>query len=369
MMITENRLKVLALLVMFIQAGCCLAQGQTSADMLTIQETKAARAGDQWFKVETTIHSHRQYGPLNKAITRILFGKEKATDSLEDGWKQHMAEYDSTVDPNTLDGPIGQREKMVVEYKGGDEKHYLNYFVGYMQLAIQGKETVQKNRERNFVFDIVHNKVLSLGDVLKPEVVEQIKGDAGKATIHMAMDNEALTVSYKKNGKMTSRTYVYHTQKDVFVDNIKELVDWAAVEKRDQAIQAARAAREKEIEETYAGILKWTDKDKLEREPSFNGGPQAMMMWLFRHQKYPEEAQKKGAQGQVVCAFVVEPDGQLSTVKVVRSADPSLEAEAIRVVQTMPKWTPGKANGEAVRVRCEVTLNFGMQPRAPFPMR
>ena len=226
MMITENRLKVLALLVMFIQAGCCLAQGQTSADMLTIQETKAARAGDQWFKVETTIHSHRQYGPLNKAITRILFGKEKATESLEDGWKQHMAEYDSTVDPNTLDGPIGQREKMVVEYKGGDEKHYLNYFVGYMQLAIQGKETVQKNRERNFVFDIVHNKVLSLGDVLKPEVVEQIKGDAGKATIHMAMDNEALTVSYKKNGKMTSRTYVYHTQKDVFVDNIKELVDW-----------------------------------------------------------------------------------------------------------------------------------------------
>jgi protein TonB len=92
-------------------------------------------------------------------------------------------------------------------------------------------------------------------------------------------------------------------------------------------------------------------------------------MWLFRHQKYPEEAQKKGAQGQVVCAFVVEPDGQLSTVKVVRSADPSLEAEAIRVVQAMPKWTPGKANGEAVRVRCEVTLNFGMQPRAPFPMR
>ena len=143
MMITENRLKVLALLVMFIQAGCCLAQGQTSADMLTIQETKAARAGDQWFKVETTIHSHRQYGPLNKAITRILFGKEKATESLEDGWKQHMAEYDSTVDPNTLDGPIGQREKMVVEFKGGDEKHYLNYFVGYMQLAIQGKETVQ----------------------------------------------------------------------------------------------------------------------------------------------------------------------------------------------------------------------------------
>lgn len=361
MMITENRLKVLALLVMFIQAGCCLAQGQTSADMLTIQETKAARAGDQWFKVETTIHSHRQYGPLNKAITRILFGKEKATESLEDGWKQHMAEYDSTVDPNTLDGPIGQREKMVVEFKGGDEKHYLNYFVGYMQLAIQGKETVQKNRERNFVFDIVHNKVLSLGDVLKPEVVEQIKGDAGKATIHMAMDNEGLTVSYKKNGKMTSRTYVYHTQKDVFVDNIKELVDWQAVEKREQDILAQNAKLQKEIEEAYGGVIKWTEKDKLERVPSFPGGDQAMMMWMFRHQKYPAEAKAKGIRGNVICAFIVEPDGQLSTVKVIKSLDPDLDAEAIRLVNAMPKWTPGKQNGEPVRVRYDLTVNFFMR--------
>jgi TonB family protein len=361
MMITEKRMKVLALLVMFIQAGCCLAQGQTSADMLTIQETKAARAGDQWFKVETTIHSHRQYGPLNKAITRILFGKEKATESLEDGWKQHMAEYDSTVDPNTLDSPIGQREKMVVEFKGGDEKHYLNYFVGYMQLAIQGKETVQKNRERNFVFDIVHNKVLSLGDVLKPEVVEQIKGDAGKATIHMAMDNEALTVSYKKNGKMTSRTYVYHTQKDVFVDNIKELVDWAAVEKREQDILAQNAKLQKEIEEAYGGVIKWTEKDKLERVPSFPGGDQAMMMWVFRNLKYPAEAKAKGIRGNVICAFIVEPDGQLSTVKVIKGLDPDLDAEAIRLVNAMPKWTPGKQNGEPVRVRYDLTVNFFMR--------
>jgi protein TonB len=250
---------------------------------------------------------------------------------------------------------------MVVEYKGGDEKHYLNYFVGYMQLAIQGKETLQKNRERNFVFDIVHNKVLSLGDVLKPEVVEQIKGDAGKATIHMAMDNEALTVSYKKNGKMTSRTYVYHTQKDVFVDNIKELVDWAAVEKREQDILAQNAKLQKEIEEAYGGVIKWTEKDKLERVPSFPGGDQAMMMWLFRHQKYPAEAKAKGIRGNVICAFIVEPDGQLSTVKVIKSLDPDLDAEAIRLVNAMPKWTSGKQNGEPVRVRYDLTVNFFMR--------
>lgn len=369
MMTIVNKLKVLALLLMLGQGCVCMAQNQmtaTAADgqsngMLDVQEVKAARASNQWFKVETSIHCHSQYAALNRAITRILFGKEKASDSLEEGLKQHMAEYESVVDPSTVKETIGQREKMVVQFKGGVEQRYLNYFVGYMQLALQGNESSQKNRERNFVFDVVHNKVLSLGDVLKPKLVERIKGDAGKTTIHMSMDEKNFKVSYKKNGRMVEQNYVYHNDKNKFTDAIKELVDWQAVEKREQDILAQNAKLQKEIEEAYGGVIKWTEKDKLERVPSFPGGDQAMMMWVFRNLKYPAEAKAKGIRGNVICAFIVEPDGQLSTVKVIKSLDPDLDAEAIRLVNAMPKWTPGKQNGEPVRVRYDLTVNFFMR--------
>ena len=369
MMTIVNKLKVLALLLMLGQGCVCMAQNQMTATaaggqsngMLDVQEVKAARASNQWFKVETSIHCHSQYAALNRAITRILFGKEKASDSLEEGLKQHMAEYESVVDPSTVKETIGQREKMVVQFKGGVEQRYLNYFVGYMQLALHGNESSQKNRERNFVFDVVHNKVLSLGDVLKPELVERIKGDAGKTTIHVSMDEKNFKVSYKKNGRMVEQNYVYHNDKNKFTDAIKELVDWQAVEKREQDILAQNAKLQKEIEEAYGGVIKWTEKDKLERVPSFPGGDQAMMMWVFRNLKYPAEAKAKGIRGNVICAFIVEPDGQLSTVKVIKGLDPDLDAEAIRLVNAMPKWTPGKQNGEPVRVRYDLTVNFFMR--------
>ena len=86
-----------------------------------------------------------------------------------------------------------------------------------------------------------------------------------------------------------------------------------------------------------------------------------MMMWVFRNLKYPAEAKAKGIRGNVICAFIVEPDGQLSTVKVIKGLDPDLDAEAIRLVNAMPKWTPGKQNGEPVRVRYDLTVNFFMR--------
>ena len=89
--------------------------------------------------------------------------------------------------------------------------------------------------------------------------------------------------------------------------------------------------------------------------------PAGMLMWVFRNLKYPAEAKAKGIRGNVICAFVVEPDGQLSTVKVIKGLDPDLDAEAIRLVNAMPKWTPGKQNGEPVRVRYDLTVNFFMR--------
>lgn len=95
-----------------------------------------------------------------------------------------------------------------------------------------------------------------------------------------------------------------------------------------------------------------------EEMPSFPGGVMALMEFLQKNVKYPVEAQKKGVQGRVLVSFVVEKDGSLSEIKTVKSVDPLLDEEALRVVKSMPNWTPGKQKGKAVRVKYNVPISF-----------
>ena len=101
--------------------------------------------------------------------------------------------------------------------------------------------------------------------------------------------------------------------------------------------------------------------DVVEVMPSFPGGQGALMDYLRNNVKYPVVAQENGVQGRVVVSFVVEKDGSITDVKVVKSVDPSLDKEASRVVRSMPKWIPGKQNGSAVRVKYNVPVSFKLQ--------
>ena len=96
----------------------------------------------------------------------------------------------------------------------------------------------------------------------------------------------------------------------------------------------------------------------VEKMPEFPGGDMAMMEFLSKNIKYPVEAQKKGLQGRVVVNFIVEKNGSINHANVIRSVDPLLDAEALRVVQSMPNWTPGMQNGKAVRVKYNIPVSF-----------
>jgi protein TonB len=101
--------------------------------------------------------------------------------------------------------------------------------------------------------------------------------------------------------------------------------------------------------------------DVVEVMPSFPGGQAALMQWLGKNIKYPVVAEENGVQGRVVVTFVVEKDGSITDVKVVKSVDPSLDKEAARVVKSMPHWIPGKQNGSSVRVKYTVPVTFKLQ--------
>ncbi len=100
----------------------------------------------------------------------------------------------------------------------------------------------------------------------------------------------------------------------------------------------------------------------VEQAPEFPGGMQKLMRYLGENVKYPVIAQENGIQGRAICQFVVNRDGSIVDVVVVRSAgDASLDKEAIRLIKTMPKWTPGKQRGKAVRVKFTLPVNFRLQ--------
>lgn len=101
--------------------------------------------------------------------------------------------------------------------------------------------------------------------------------------------------------------------------------------------------------------------DAVEVPPSFPGGPGAMLSWISSHIQYPAIAKENKISGRVVVQLIVEKDGSVSNVNVVRSIDPSLDREAVRVVSSMPKWTPGKVKGSPVRVKYTLPVAFKLQ--------
>lgn len=99
----------------------------------------------------------------------------------------------------------------------------------------------------------------------------------------------------------------------------------------------------------------------VEEMPAYPGGDQKMMEYIAKNIKYPQIARESGIQGRVFVGFVVEPDGSVSNVKIMRGIGGGCDEEAMRVVKSMPKWKPGKQRGKPVRVSYTLPVNFKLQ--------
>ena len=99
-----------------------------------------------------------------------------------------------------------------------------------------------------------------------------------------------------------------------------------------------------------------------EQMPIFEGGDAALLKYLRENLKYPDKTKDRGVQGRLVIGFIVEKDGSLTDVKVLRHVDIALDAEALRVVKGMPKWIPGCQDEQLVRVRYNVPVSFRLKP-------
>jgi protein TonB len=126
------------------------------------------------------------------------------------------------------------------------------------------------------------------------------------------------------------------------------------------------AFREIEFKQSDNGMDK-SDKvkgkvyEQVEQMPEYSGGELELRKFIANSVEYPADALKNGIQGKVLVSFVVDKNGVVKGVKIARGADPMLDAEALRVVNSFPQWIPGKEKGKKVAVQYTVPINFRLQ--------
>lgn len=129
---------------------------------------------------------------------------------------------------------------------------------------------------------------------------------------------------------------------------------------------SCQPAKSEQVDPVAQGIRQLTDDDHIlfgivEENAQFRGGDEACAQWFKEHLVYPEEARRQGKEGRVVVSFIIERDGSIDSVKVFRSAHPTLDAEAVRLVKSMPKWKPARMGSRTVQSRFMLPIEFHLK--------
>lgn len=191
-----------------------------------------------------------------------------------------------------------------------------------------------------------------------------IKINPEQADVHI--DKMEFTDEIKKllNEMPEMKKTITETMEKTFNEEKAELVKSHAVE-GDMVIESLTATQlilvEDDEKMIFTRDVSSDDTNVYERPdmmPEYPGGTNEMMQYLAKNLKYPEVCEENGIQGRVVVSFVIEKDGSVVDVNIIKSVNPALDKEAKRLVNSMPKWSPGKIDGKPVRVRYSVPITF-----------
>lgn len=231
----------------------------------------------------------------------------------------------------------------------GAEPFLVFTFEDSTEILIKGEQLNFDNHDANFDYLAVCGLTSENIDgifVLQSEESKSLYGESGKnGVIHFR-------VKGKTAKDMTSALSEY-AQRTGNNGPLKISIKKPATIDEIQAVGYAPAPKTNNPSAEQGEIFQ-----VVEEQPMFPGGMQELMTFLQTNIRYPKEAQTRGLQGRVVVQFVVNKDGSICDEHIVKSVDPQLDAEALRIVRSMPTWTPGKQRGEPVRVRFTLPIAF-----------
>lgn len=223
-----------------------------------------------------------------------------------------------------------------------------------MELKKNPKADLEKKRDLFFQIGLV----IALALILFAFEYKMMPSDESTFVVQNTGKVEEEIVPITKQEEIKPQTPPPPAVTDVLeiVENNQEITNEVKIENTEaDANTQIQAPVEVQQEEENEEIVNFY---VIEEKPEFPGGNDAMMVWVNKNVKYPEIAKENGVQGKVFIQFVIGKDGKVSDVQVIRGVDPSLDKEAVRVIQSMPAWKPGKQRGKPVKVSFQLPINF-----------
>ena len=232
------------------------------------------------------------------------------------------------------------------------------------------KQVPVKKGKKNSTIKLGGNQTIKVVEQEKTQAAEQLQSYT--AELQEARQNPAIILLNTKpngeepmlivDGKTVTREDIQALPPES-VANIVVMKEEAAIKSYgENAKKGVIIITTKKRQEELDNEPKQPDVfDVVEGMPQFPGGAAALMQYLSQNIRYPKEAMEAKTQGRVIVQFVVEKDGSISGAHVVKSVNPQLDAEALRVISAMPNWTPGTQNGQTVRVKYAVPISFRLK--------
>ncbi|MDO5571899.1 MAG: TonB family protein [Bacteroidales bacterium] len=232
----------------------------------------------------------------------------------------------------------------------------------------------------------IHDNILSTEIVSTKDVIVSgvVKDDQNQP-----LQGVSIIIENTNKGTLTNSEGEYKIETPVSSNLVFSYIGFASVKKnvtentktldvklskeavvKDEVVAVAYSPKNQQTKKETKKDKKSNDDDVftvVEQIPEFVGGTGKLLEYMNNNVKYPELALKNGIQGRVMVSFVVNKDGSISDVEVVRGVDPLLDEAAVKAIQGMPKWIPGKQKGQTVRVKYTVPVNFGLQKQSNTP--
>lgn len=229
--------------------------------------------------------------------------------------------------------------------------------IGVAMVVLMAKNAYDDYRKQHTAYDQVVEITALTTKEIKPKVErpQPVRQEDAERVIEKVRNSIKFTAPVIRKDNEVNPEDEIKTQEEIM--NSKAAIAFANVTGNDEN---GAVLHKKDIlaEETVRPTEDMKVHEIVEQMPAFPGGASAMMQWLSSHIKYPTVAEENGIQGRVICSFVVGKDGSISNITVLKGVDPSLDKEATRVIAAMPRWIPGKQNGQAVNVKYTLPVTF-----------
>ena len=285
------------------------------------------------YNVKAMVNLPHATPQLDSILCKEIFGTE---GSLKEGYDRYFKKYQNTT----------EQPKANVGLYVGEE--FCNEETGMLCVTyvVPGEERVANySKEKYVTYDLKNAKQVLLEDLINDELKGHLtsQGIDTKSVSNIYTFGQVYVARAASNDIRMTPYKLYKYMSDYGL---------ALVGLDRKTIENGMAAGDGE------DAAKVYTSEGIEKLPQFPSGQEGLMRYLSTHVKYPAAAQEQGIQGRVLCSFVVEPDGSISNVEIIKSI-PELDAEAIRVISSMPSWIPGtNTQGRYVRVKYTIPIMF-----------